>query len=59
MLLAMFRTSGATIPLAVTLGLEEVRQFEDRHSIGTKARLALALLLFTGQRRSDITRFGR
>jgi integrase len=27
--------------------------------IGTKARLALALLLFTGQRRSDITRFGR
>jgi integrase len=33
---------------------EEVRQFEARHPIGTKARLALALLLFTGQRRSDI-----
>jgi integrase len=39
--------------------LEEVRQFERRHPIGTKARLALALLLFTGQRRSDITRLGR
>lgn len=38
---------------------EEVRQFEERHPIGTKARLALALLMFTGQRRADITRFGR
>ena len=38
---------------------EEVRKFEARHPIGTKARLALALLLFTGQRRSDITRLGR
>src|SRR5262249_41303724 len=37
----------------------EVRQFEERHPIGTKAWLALSLLLFTGQRRSDITRFGR
>jgi integrase len=36
-----------------------VRQFEERHPVGTKARLALALLLFTGQRRSDVTRFGR
>ena len=39
--------------------VEEVRQFEERHPIGSKARLALALLLFTGQRRSDITRLGR
>jgi len=38
---------------------EEVRQFEAHHAIGTKARLALALLLLTGQRRSDVTRFGR
>ena len=38
---------------------DEVRRFEERHPIGTKARLALALLLFTGQRRSDITRLGR
>jgi integrase len=42
-----------------TWTLEEVRRFEERHVIGTKARLALALLLFTGQRRSDITRLGR
>ncbi len=38
---------------------EEVQRFEARHAIGTKARLALALLLYTGQRRSDIIRFGR
>ena len=38
---------------------EEVRQFRERHPIGTKARLAVELLLFTGQRRSDITRLGR
>ena len=42
-----------------TWTLEEVRQFEKRHPIGTKARLALALLMFTGQRRSDIVRFGK
>jgi integrase len=38
---------------------EEVRQFEERHPIGSKPRLALALMLFTGQRRSDIIRFGK
>ncbi|HEV2629431.1 MAG TPA: tyrosine-type recombinase/integrase [Pseudolabrys sp.] len=42
-----------------TWSVEEVRQFEERHPIGTKARLALSLLLFTGQRRSDAIRFGR
>jgi integrase len=42
-----------------TWTLEEVRQFEKRHPIGSKPRLALALLLFTGQRRSDVTRLGR
>jgi integrase len=42
-----------------TWTLDEVRQFEERHPIGGKARLAFALLLFTGQRRSDVTRFGR
>jgi integrase len=41
-----------------TWTLDEVRQFEERHPLGTKARLAFALLLFTGQRRSDITRLG-
>jgi len=42
-----------------TWTIQDVHQFEDRHPIGTKARLALALLLFTGQRRSDVIRFGR
>lgn len=38
---------------------EEVEQFERAHEIGTKARLALALFLFTGQRKSDVVVFGR
>jgi len=42
-----------------TWTVQEVRQFEERHPIGSKARLALALLVFTGQRRSDVVRFGR
>lgn len=42
-----------------TWTLEEVQQFEERHPIGTKARLAFALLLYTGQRRSDVIRFGK
>jgi integrase len=36
----------------------EVEQFEARHPIGTKARLALALLLFLGVRRSDVVTLG-
>lgn len=42
-----------------TWTMDEVRQFESHHAIGTKALLALALLLFTGQRRSDVIRLGR
>jgi integrase len=42
-----------------TWTLDEVEQFEERHPIGTKARLAFALLLYTGQRRSDVIRFGK
>ncbi len=42
-----------------TWTLEEVQQFEERHPIGSKARLAFALLLYTGQRRSDVIRFGK
>lgn len=38
---------------------DEVRQYEKRHPLGTKAHLALALLLFTGVRRSDVVKFGR
>jgi integrase len=37
----------------------EIEQFEARHPIGTNARLAFALLLFTGQRRSDVVVMGR
>jgi integrase len=37
----------------------EIKQFEAHHPIGSRARLALALLLYTGQRRSDVVRMGR
>jgi integrase len=37
---------------------EEIEQFEARHPIGTTARLALALLLYSGQRKSDVVRMG-
>jgi integrase len=39
--------------------LEEVERFEARHPTGTKARLAMDLLLYTAQRRSDVVLFGR
>jgi integrase len=39
--------------------IEEVRQYEAHHPVGTRARLALALLLYTTQRRSDIVRLGQ
>lgn len=39
--------------------IEEVEQFEAKHPVGTKARLALALLLYTGQRRSDVVQLGK
>lgn len=38
--------------------IAEVEKFEERHALGTMARLALALLLYTGQRRSDVVLFG-
>jgi integrase len=37
----------------------EIAQYEARHPIGSKARLALALLLYTAQRRSDVVGMGR
>ena len=37
----------------------EITQFEQRHPVGTKARLALCILLFTGLRRSDAVLLGR
>jgi integrase len=38
---------------------QEIAQFEAQHPAGSKARLALGLLLYTAQRRSDIVRMGR
>jgi len=37
---------------------EEIAQFERHHPIGSRARLAIALLLYTGQRRGDVIRMG-
>jgi integrase len=38
---------------------EDIAQFRAHHAVGTQARLALELLLDTGQRGSDIVRMGR
>ncbi len=38
---------------------DDIAAFEARHPVGTRARLALGLLLYTGQRRSDIVQMGR
>jgi integrase len=38
---------------------EEIAQFEAHHPIGSRERLALALGLYTGQRRGDVIRMGR
>jgi integrase len=37
---------------------DEIAQFEGRHPVGSRARLAFTLLLYTGQRRSDVVRMG-
>lgn len=37
----------------------DISQFEAYHAIGTMPRLALALLLYTAQRRSDVVKIGR
>ena len=42
-----------------TWTVDEVRQFEEKHPIGTKARLALALLLYLGVRRGNVVTLGR
>jgi integrase len=38
---------------------EEIAQFEAAHPIGSRERLALALGLYSGQRRGDVIRMGR
>jgi integrase len=42
-----------------TWDVSEVEKFEQRHPVGTKARLALALLMWTGVRRSDVVLLGK
>jgi len=37
----------------------ELKKFEDKWRLGTRQRLAYALLLYTGQRVGDVTRMGR
>jgi len=36
----------------------DIERYEAKHSIGTRARLAFALLLYTGQRKGDVVRMG-
>jgi integrase len=38
---------------------DEIAQFEAHHAIGSKPRLALALLVYSAQRRGDVVRMGR
>jgi integrase len=57
-------TQGIKVPRAKSAGYrtwteDEIAKFESVHSVGSRARLALALLLYTAQRRSDIVRLGR
>lgn len=42
-----------------TWSVDEVEQYRARHPVGTRARLAIDLLLFTGLRRSDLIKIGR
>jgi integrase len=39
--------------------MADLEKYEKRHPIGTKARLAVALLLFLGPRRQDMVGFGK
>jgi integrase len=57
-------TQGVRLPRAKageihTWDESEIAQFEVAHPVGTKARLAMALLLYSGQRRGDVVRMGR
>ena len=57
-------TSGVRLAPARTTGFHswteaEISAFERAHPTGSRARLALALLLYTAQRRSDVVRMGR
>jgi integrase len=38
---------------------DDIAAFEAKHPVGTRARLAFALLLYTAQRRADVIKLGR
>jgi integrase len=42
-----------------TWTVEEVERYQNRHPVGTQARLAMDLMLYTGLRRSDAIALGR
>jgi len=42
-----------------TWSVEEVRQYEAKHAVGTRARLALDIALYTGLRRQEVAILGR
>lgn len=57
-------TAGIRIRIRSTGGFrtwteDDIAQFESFYPIGSRARLAFALLLYTGQRRGDVIRMGR
>ena len=57
-------TQGVKLPKVKSDGIHawseiEIGQYEAHHAIGAKARLVLALALYTGQRRGDLVRMGR
>lgn len=57
-------TQGVKSPTIKTDGYRtwdeaDIAIYEAKHPIGSRARLALALLLYTAQRRSDVVRLGR
>jgi len=57
-------TVGVPLPKIKTDGFAtwteaDIATFEANHPIGTRARLAMALLLYTAQRRADVVRMGR
>lgn len=42
-----------------TWTVEEIERYQNHHKLGTRARLAMDLLIFTGLRRSDLVGLGR
>ena len=56
-------TAGLSVKMPKTIGhkpwsVEMIEQYHRAHKLGTKARLAMDLMLYTGLRRSDVVRIG-